>query len=234
MTAPVWEDARVARGLERLRELRDADHAAGGRRLGWKTGMGGPVAEKMGTTGALVGYMTGATLLPDGVTIDVSDWTNPLLEPEIAIRMGRDLPAGSTREEALASIDAIASAIEVADVDLPFEDPEAIFGKKLFHRGVILGTFDTGRAGADVEGVTLTVRGREKEYADHVDPLIPIGNLGDVACHVANVVAQMGETLAAGDIVITGSGIPAIPMAGEGRMEVVHHNLGATSLTVVG
>jgi hypothetical protein len=81
-------------------------------------------------------------------------------------------------------------------------------GKKLFHRGVILGTFDTGRAGADVDGVTLTVRGREKEYADHVDPLIPVGKLGDVACHVANVVAQMGETDAAGDIVITGSGDP--------------------------
>ena len=233
MTAPVWEDARVARGLERLRVLRDADHAAGGGRLGWKTGMGGPVAEKMGTTGALVGYMTDATLLPDGAEVDVTGWTGAVLEPEIAIRMGRDLPAGSTREQALASIDALASAIELADIDLPFEDPEAIFAHKLFHRGVILGGFDASRAGADVEGVSLSVRGPDSEYADHVDPLIPVGNLGDVACHVANVVAQMGETLAAGDVVITGSGIPAIPIVGPGRIEVVHHGLGSTSVTIV-
>ncbi len=232
MSAPVWADARVERGLEHLRRLRDADHAAGAARLGWKTGMGGPVAEAMGTTGALVGHVTGATLLPDGATIDVSEWVKPVLEPEIAIRMGTDLPAGASREQALASIDGLASAIEVADLDLPFEDPEAIFEHRLFHRGVILGRFDSARAGGDAGGITLSVHGPQVEYAHHVDPLIPIGDLGDVAAHVANVVAQIGETLAAGDVVITGSGIPAIPMTEAGRYEVAHHGLGTTSLTV--
>jgi 2-keto-4-pentenoate hydratase len=232
MTAPVWEDARVMRGLQQQRARRDSDLGSGRRRLGWKTGMGGPVMELLGTTGTLVGYMTDASVVPDGATIDVSDWQRPVLEAEIAIRMGSDLPAGSSREAGLAAIDALASAIEVADVDLPFEDPEALLASNLFHRGVVLGRFDTARAGADVDGITLSVIGSEKEYADHVDPLAPIGNLGDVACHVANVVAQMGETLAAGDVVITGMGIPPIALAGEGRVEVVHHNLGALSLSV--
>ena len=50
---------------------------------------------------------------------------------------------------------------------------------------------------------------------------------------MANVVAQMGETLAAGDVVITGSGVlPAPSLRSSGRYEVVHHGLGATSVTV--
>lgn len=232
MTAPVWEDPRVARGLARMREARDAAHASGAGRLGWKTGLGGAAAEQLGTTGPLVGYLTRATLLPDDATIDVAGWTNPVLEPEIAIKMGRDLPPGSTREEALASIDSLASAIEVADVDLPLEDPEAILARSFFHRGVVLGTFDRSRAGADVEGISLSVRGPDGVHADHVDPLIPIGDLGEIACYVANVVAQIGEILAADDIVITGSGIPAVPLAAGGRIEVVHHGLGMTSVIV--
>jgi 2-oxo-3-hexenedioate decarboxylase len=232
MTAPVWEDARVMRGLRKQRAKRDDELASGRRRIGWKTGMGGAVMERLGTTGTLVGYMTDASVVRDGATIDVSAWTNPLLEPEVAIRLGRDLEAGATREEGLAAIDALASAIEVADVDPPFEDPEALLAGNLFHRGVLLAPWDEARAGALVDGIALSVRSGDTVYADHVDPFIPIGDLGDVAVHVANVVAQMGETLSAGDVVITGTNIPPIELRSGDRIEVEHHGLGSLSLAV--
>ena len=42
----------------------------------------------------------------------------------------------------------------------------------------------------------------------------------------------MNETLAAGDVVITGSGVPAVPLSEAERYEVVHHGLGWLVLIV--
>ena len=39
----------------------------------------------------------------------------PRIEPELAFRLGRDLPAGASLDEAWAAIDAIAPAIEIVD-----------------------------------------------------------------------------------------------------------------------
>lgn len=230
--SPVWEDPRVRRGLQRQSERWRVALDGGAQRIGWKVGMGGAVAEKMGTTGSLVGYLIDETMVQDGSVLDVTGWTHPVLEAEIAIRLGADLPAGLSRDDAMARIDALASAIEIADVELPFEDPEALLAGNLFHRGVVLGPFDSARAGADVSGVTLSVRGRERTYADRVDPLAAVGDLGEIACHVANTLGSIGEKLAAGDVVITGMAIPALDLEPGDQISVVHHGLGELSVWV--
>lgn len=106
--------------------------------MGWNTDVGGPVMALLGTAGALTGYITDDRFARRGRT-DVTGRSNAVLEAEIAIRMGGDLPAGSVGDQAL---DALASAIGIADVDLPFEDPEELLAGNLFYRGVIFSPFE--------------------------------------------------------------------------------------------
>lgn len=223
---------RVLRGLARQADRRRAAIDRGERHIGWKSGMGGASAmAALGTTGALTGYLTDATLLPADAIVDVRGWAAPVLEPEIAIRLGTDLAPGATRKEAALAIDALASAIEIADVDLPLEDPEEILAGNVFHRGLVLGPFDVGRARADVAGVSLSVVGRHRRYADGVHPTDAIGDLADVACHVADVLAYAGHTLSAGDVVITGAALP-VPLNADERIEVVHWGLGEVAIQI--
>ena len=72
---------------------------AGEKPLGWKLAFGAPAAlERLGISGPLVGYLTDRAQLPSGTTLSAAEWTKPLVEPEIAIYMGKDLPGGGDRD----------------------------------------------------------------------------------------------------------------------------------------
>jgi 2-keto-4-pentenoate hydratase len=124
--------------------------------------------------------------------------------------MGRDLPGGGDRAAAAAAIAALAPAIELADADLPFEDPEAILKGNIFQRHVVLGEPDASRAGGDTAGLTALVFRRDTEAARTSDPEAATGSLVDVVRHVADLLAAFGEKLAAGDIIIAGSVTPPL------------------------
>ena len=110
-------------------ELRRRMIEAGARPLGWKLGFGAPAAmEKLGIDRPLVGFLTDRTLLPDGGTARVGGWMKPMLEAEVAVRVGAD-----------GTIDGYAAAIELADLDPPPEDAEAIVAGNIFHKHVLLG-----------------------------------------------------------------------------------------------
>src|SRR5215213_1648797 len=121
MAAAVWEDERVVRGMgAHLQAQRDK----GGRRIGWKMGLGLPVAmERLGTTGALVAELQETTLLESGATLSVDGWERPVLEPEVCVFFGADVEAGGDRTAAEAAIMAIAPAIEMVDLPRPPSDP---------------------------------------------------------------------------------------------------------------
>ena len=71
---------------------------AGEAPLGWKLGMGVPAAmAKLGTDAPLVGYLLAPARVDDGGTVSLDGWSNPKLEPEIALHMAADLPAGASR-----------------------------------------------------------------------------------------------------------------------------------------
>ena len=74
---------------------------AGEASLGWKLGMGVPAAmAKLGTDAPLVGYLLERARVDDGATVSLDGWSNPKLEPEIAVHLGGDLAPGASREEA--------------------------------------------------------------------------------------------------------------------------------------
>ena len=206
MTA--WDDPRIARGMEQQLNQRRARIAAGEKPLGWKVGLGAkPVMERLAIKMPLVGYMMQTSLVPNGGTVSVAGWTQPVAEPEIAVHMGADL-LGADRAAAIAAIGALGPAIELADLDPPPADVEVTLAGNIFHRHVILGPPDPARTGAKLDGLVGHVfrRGALAAKQEKVEALI--GEMIGIVQHVAGTLAAHGERLRAGDVIITGSIVP--------------------------
>ena len=207
----VWDDPRVQRGMRAQLELRRRALEEGAGRLGWKVAFGSAqVREALGIDAPLTGFLTTRSIVAPGATYSIAGWTKPALEPEIAVHMGRDLGAGATRAETGAAIAALAPAIELADLDRPLEELEAILAEHIFQRAVILGEPDPDRAGGSAEGLSARVFTNGSEVAATEDPEGFAGDVVEIVRHVAELLAAFGESLRAGDVVITGAVVPHV------------------------
>lgn len=212
-------DPRVVAGMRRQLELRRERLAAGATSLGWKLGFGGPAAmERLGTHAPLVGFLVDRALLQSGSTVPVADWTTPVVEPEVAVYMGSDLPVANDRESVRRAIGAVGPALELADLSFAPDDVVAILAADVYQRHVVLGRRDEGRAGGDLRGLVGRV-GRDDASSATVDDLQAVpGDLVANVMHVATLLASLGETLRAGEVVITGAIVP--PIVADGVTEV--------------
>jgi len=204
-----WDDPRIARGMEKQLSIRRARIAAGEKPLGWKVGLGAPPAmERLKIKAPLVGFMMQKSLVPNASTVSFAGWTKPVAEPEIAVHMGKDLASGADRAATIAAIAALGPAIELADLNPPADDVEVTLAGNIFHRHVILGPPDPTRAGAKLDGLVGHVfrRGALTAKQEKVEALI--GEMIGIVQHVAGTLAAHGETLRAGDVIITGSIVP--------------------------
>ena len=156
----------------------------------------------------VVGYMMEKSVVPNGSTVSVAGWTQPVAEPEIAVYMAADLAGGAGRDATIAAIGALGPAIELADLAAPPTDVEAVLAGNIFHRSVILGAPDKSRAGAKLDGLAGLVFRRGAQVARQEDLQANIGNIVDIVAHVAGTLAANGEKLRAGDVIITGSIVP--------------------------
>jgi 2-keto-4-pentenoate hydratase len=200
------DDQRILRGmavqLGRRRERLDA----GEQPLGWKVGFGAPAAmQKLAIQAPLIGFLTDQALVATGATVSLAGWSKPVAEPEIAVHMGRNLSAGADRDTVKAAIAGLGPAIELADVDRPPDDVERILAGNIYQRGIVVGPCDASRAGGVVDGLYGHVARNGSAFAQTSDPQALTGNLIDIVRHVAETLAAFGQTLRAGQIVITGS-----------------------------
>ena len=208
-------DGRIMRGMESLLELRRSRLEAGEMPVGWKAGFGTPASlENLGIDAPLVGFLTDRTRLTSETTVSVGGWTKAIVEPEIAVYLGQDLPVGD-REGTRAAISAIGPAIELADVNIPTDDVEGILSGDIFHRHFILGRADTTRAGCVLDGLVGRVYRDGVEAATVTDPEAMTGELVGVVQHIARLLAAFGEKVRAGEFIITGSIVPPLGFSGK-------------------
>lgn len=205
------DDTRIAKGmrtqLAQRRERLDAGEAP----LGWKIGFGAPGAmEKLRLAGPLAGFLMQKACVESGGTVSLAGWAKPVAEPEVAIYMGRDLPAGADATAAAAAIAAIGPAIELADLHTPPEDVEAILAGNIYQRAIVLGPRDTSRAGARLDGLAGRVQRRGAEVARVTDLEANTGRIVDIVRHLADTLAACGERLRAGELIIAGSIVPPL------------------------
>jgi 2-keto-4-pentenoate hydratase len=229
-----WDDPRVARGLRAQLARRGERLGAGSAHLGWKAGFGSPAAlERLGTEGSLVGYLLQESVVPSGGTASVAGWTKAVLEPEVAVHLGRDLSGGEGEDAAREAIRALGAAFELADIDFPPDDPEAILEANVYQRAVVLGPPSEAGAGASLAGVHAHVFRDGNEVARTDDPEEMTGGIVELLSYLADLLAAFGERLRAGDVVIAGTVVPALEVAEGGTIHFDLGPLGAVDVTIV-
>jgi 2-keto-4-pentenoate hydratase len=212
--------------------------ANGGRRIGYKIGATNPTArETLGAREAFAGVLLSTFQHASPHRVEARDYQVIVLEPEIGLRLGEDLPlsgAPYTPERVAEAVEAAVPAIEIVTSPFPVWNEAGI--------GCIVG--DNGAHGCWVHGefdrdfrrlnlvdlpVTLSVNGTvEREGAGrNVDggPMI-------VLAWLANFLISMGENLKAGDIVTTGSTTQVLVGAANQEVVADFGDLGQCRLTI--
>ena len=207
----LWEDPRVVRGMQAQLAARRKRLDAGDQPLGWKVGFGAPaMLQLLNISAPLVGFLTQNARVQSGGSVSFAGWSKPVLEPEIAVHIGRDVPADADGETARAAIAGISPAIEIVDLTAPPQDPERILSDNIYQRHVVLGGAGPARAGAAAAGLACRISRRGAEAARTTDPQANTGDWVGSVRHVADVLAAFGERLRAGEIIITGSVVPPL------------------------
>jgi 2-keto-4-pentenoate hydratase len=225
------DDPRIVQGMRRQSALRAERLQASAKLIGWKVGFGAPAAmEKLRISGPLIGFLLDRALLPSPARISLAGWHKPAVEPEIAIHIGRDVPADADQDTARDAISALGPALELADVDGPNDDVEAVLAGDIFQRHVVLGPADTSRAGARLDGLIggVTRSGRALDVPSDLEA--NTGRLIDIVRHVATATAKFADGLHAGQFIIAGSIVPPLFIESGETVTFELHPIGTVSV----
>jgi 2-keto-4-pentenoate hydratase len=206
-----WEDPRVVQGTRRQLSERDRMLADGARRLGWKLGLGAPLAlVKWEIKGPAVGFITDATLLGTGAIQSLAGWEKPALEAEVAVRVAVDSDG--------ARVGALGLAIELADLGSGADDLVDVLAGDIFHRRTALGALEVDPL-TSVGAITVWRDGETTDVAE--DPTALVGGTpAEMIAYLDRYLAGSGEDLRDGDVIITGSTIPLLDCSNGGHFVV--------------
>jgi 2-keto-4-pentenoate hydratase len=209
----------VLRGLEAQAAHLRARLAAGERRAGWKVALNDPrVQRALGIEAPVIGYLTSATVVPTGARHSLAGATRPAIEPEVAVHIGEG-----------GEIAGLGAALEVIDVDMPFEDLGAILERNVFHRAAALGPPAPGVT--DLAGLRarMTRAGGEETAIDVAQAAL---HPAEVVHLVGGYLAAVGDELRAGDVIIAGSLVSALPLSEDERVDLEIDRLGSVALEI--
>jgi 2-keto-4-pentenoate hydratase len=208
-----------------------------------------PAGFKIGATAATMqlhlgirtpaaGFMMRSGLLPSGSTIPFRSWLTPGVECEIAFRLGRDIPPGDHRPEALAAaVAAVLPAIEIVEnryqggvgIGTPM-----LIADRFFHGAAVIGAdaedWPAGRlAGRDLAAARgrMTVNGT----------VFGEGQGGDLLGHPLAVLRWLAASpaaaafggLRAGQVILCGSVTPPAWLSGPAEIAVGFDGLGTVT-----
>ena len=174
--------------------------------------------QKLGIDAPLVGYLPTANRLESGAVVDISNWGNPKLEPEIVARAGEK-----------GEITAIGAAIELVDLDTSVGDPEEILARNIFQRHVLLSPVTEGASAGDVQAARHRQRrGGGRQRRRHRGDRRPRRAR---QARQAKTLSAAGAELERGDMVICGSIVPALDIAPGDTVEVRLDPLGRLTVS---
>jgi 2-keto-4-pentenoate hydratase len=206
----------IAAGMRTQLAARGRELAAGASPLGWKIGINVPaIQQRLGIDAPVVGYLTTATALAAGDSVAVGSATRPALEPEIAIRVGPSF-----------SVAAVAPALELVDINLPFDDVEPILAGNVMHRGVVIGEPHPTDSAVEA-GVRVLRDGSEVDGARFRD------DPQEIVRHVAGFLQAHGAELQPNDWIIAGSLTTPVAVAPGEQLECDFGALGSLALRFV-
>lgn len=197
------DDPRIAEGMRAQMNAWRQRLADGDRRWGWKVAFNAePIQRRLGLPGCALGGLTTQRLIASGSDYSIGGMTAALVEPEIAITVGSDVGADADVEQATQAISCLRPALEIIDLDQPFEDLQALLAANIFHRAVVVGE----PAQPQLPWAELcTAFACEGKNEITLRPRQVLGEPGDIVRFVAGTLAACGESLQAGDTILSGS-----------------------------
>lgn len=205
--------------------------AAGDTRLGWKIGFNRTVdQQRHQLPSPMIGYLTGNGCIASGGNYAISTASRILVEAEIALLIGDDVAAGATLTQARSAIHGYAAALELVDTSRTDSgDIEEILAGNLFHEAVLIGAATT--CGSHPFDLSLNINGSEvrRLEADRLP-----ADFGAIVQVAADLLAQQGERLQAGDWIISGAAATPIEVHAGDQISLALAPLGEVTLTLTG
>jgi 2-keto-4-pentenoate hydratase len=185
------------------------------------------------------GMMLESTLRRSPARVRAADYVRLIVEFEIAVRIGDDLPAADkpfSRVRVARAVDAVMPALELADdrnADYATlaRHPLELIADNCWNEGAVLGAPVTDWRRVDlaaVRGVAL-MNGKNVGEGRGADAM---GHPLDAVAWLADHLASIGRGLLRGDVVITGSIVTTKPVTAGDRVVFEVDQLGSVELRV--
>lgn len=190
--------------------------------------------ERMGVDSPLTATLTDAHLLPSGAPVPFSKLIHPRAEPEIAFVLGRTLRGpGITPAQALAAVEFVYGGIEIIDsryANYQFTLPDVV-ADNASSAFFTVGTVAKRPTDLDLglEAVALSVNG---EVVDTATGAAVQGNPAAALALAANSLAQRGQEIPQGTLVLTGGLTDAVPLSPHVGISAEFSSLGVIHLGV--
>lgn len=191
--------------------------------------------KQMNVTDPIYGYVFKSMNVPEGSTIAMENYIHPKVEPEIGFILKDELKGPHvTKEQVLEATAYVFPAIEIIDSrfeNFDFTMPDVI-ADNTSASGAVLGTTMQKVSTIDLEtiGVHLTINGKVKTIGAGAAVL---GHPAEAIAALANMLAEKGQTVAAGQPILSG-GLTAATTISKGDHIAVHfgENLGSVEFFV--
>lgn len=193
-----------------------------------------PKMEQMQLEHPIYGFVFDYMMIEANSSIDYTDYIHPKVEPEIGIILQEDMRGpGITRSDVLENIAYVVSCIEIIDsryenyqfdlADVIADNTSAsgaIFSRQHVHPNLV-----------DLvnEKVTLTLNG---EVVAEGSGKEVVGHPADALVFLINQLGEQGETVKAGETIMTGGLTPAVPLSPGDVIEAKYSTLGNLKINV--
>jgi 2-keto-4-pentenoate hydratase len=228
-TSPI----KIQQGMKRQLSLWRGTVASHQQRLGWKIGFNMSAdQQRMGLPSAMVGFLSGERRHVTGGCYQPSADSTLLIEPEVALLIGADVPAGARADQAIAAIEAYSAALELVDTTRSVDnDIEEILAGNLFHEGVVIAEQRLPPGGYHRQQLNLSLSINNVEVRTLEQPRVP-DDFATIIITVANTLAAHGEQLQRGDWIITGAAAKPVPVQVGDEINLEMGELGSARLSI--
>ncbi|RED12833.1 2-keto-4-pentenoate hydratase [Pontivivens insulae] len=168
-----------------------------------------------------------ALIRPDGAQVSADEFVTPMLEPEIAIVLGEDMPEGPHDADSVVRyVRRMVPAFELLDRrEAKERHAPSIIASGVFNAGLVLGT----GTGSEIGGSSVKVGSARYLSGEGKPPQHPY----EALAHVANTLQPHGAEFRAGMIVLCGSHTPLLPVSVGETAEMVVEGLGSVRFDFV-
>lgn len=201
----------------RIQELQfQMREAKGEMQVGWKMGLTSEAKRKqMNLDSPLYGFLTQKMQINNSTEFDMSHSIHPKIEPEVAFLIEKDLAGKVSREDVLNSCGGVCTALEILDSrykQFKYFSMEDVISDNSSSSHFVLGAWRKNFRELDLANLKMQM------YANN--EVVESGNSKDISgdpvlsvIQLCELLAERGQKLKAGSIVLAGAATAAIPLS---------------------